>query len=153
MPATGGTSTSKASEGLSVSGWSGTTGHSLCAWGWLLGGAVRVCICPKPRACVLFACKHQAGPAGLYFVLLRVLHVGGTAEGCTLPVAICVAVPVGVLCLQTGKQQPGMGTASWAPAARQEEPQAPELLKAAAMCNFPQHSSHLHKEKLTVCLA
>lgn len=63
----GGTSKSKASEGLSTSSWSRTAGHSLCAW--LLAGAgkrhVSVCslilVCTE-RMCV-FASKLQAGLA------------------------------------------------------------------------------------------
>ena len=43
----GGTGMSEASEGLRAGSWSGFTGHSTCAWCWLLWGE-RVCIPHTP---------------------------------------------------------------------------------------------------------
>lgn len=70
--------------------------------------------------------------------------------------ATCVAIPV-VSCAckwesSSHIHQPGVGTTRWAPAAKRKKPHVLELLEAAAMYNSPQHSYHLCKEKLTVCL-
>lgn len=103
---------------------------------------------------VLFACKHQTGPAGLCSDLRWVLRVGGTDEVSTLSVAIWAAVPAGLLCLRTGRQQ--LHPSAWDEhnklgfSSQAGGTQVLELWEA--VCNILQHSPSLCKERLTACL-